>query len=87
VSAFEFERDIYLEDGSCRIEDRIRGDLKGTTILFAVRSLPAASVHVQGLTRLGSMTGWGSNGSQAIDLYGAPGASGEVRYTCRIEPA
>jgi hypothetical protein len=85
VDSLEFSRNIYLEREGCRIEDRISGDLKGKTILFSVRYFPCASVRLEGLTKLQSMTSWGSDGRQKLDLYHAQEVGSEIRYECRIE--
>ena len=85
VDSLEFSRDIYLERESCRIEDRISGDLKGKTLLFSVRYFPCASVRLQGLSKRESMTGWGSDGRQTLELYEAQAAGSQVRYECHIE--
>jgi hypothetical protein len=84
--ALELWRSIVLEPETCRIEDRLTGDLAGKELLFSVRRLPGVSIRVDGLTRLRSITGWGSDGRQTLDIYGArqlPGS--EMRYECRIE--
>jgi len=87
VDSLEFSRDIYLERDSCRIEDRISGDLdlKGKTLLFSVRYFPCASVRLQGLSKRESMACWGSDGRQTLELYEAQAAGSQVRYECHIE--
>ena len=85
VDSIEFSRDIYLERESCRIEDRISGDLKGKTLLFSVRYFPCASVRLQGLSKRESMACWGSDGRQTLELYEAKAAGSQVRYECHIE--
>jgi hypothetical protein len=87
VDSLELARDIYLDGEQCRIEDRVSGDLQGKTLLFSVRHLPGASVRIRGLTKVRSMTGWGSDGRQTIDVYEAAGAVSEIRYECDIELA
>jgi hypothetical protein len=82
--SIELTRDIVLDPASCRLEDRISGDLDGMSLLFSVRYLPGASVRVDGLTKLSSKTGWGSDGRQTIDLYSARPTGSEIRYRCEI---
>ncbi|OFW03068.1 MAG: hypothetical protein A3G20_01615 [Acidobacteria bacterium RIFCSPLOWO2_12_FULL_59_11] len=85
VDFIEFSRDVYLEQDRCRIEDRLVGDLEGKTILFSVRSFPCASIRLNGMTKLQSMIGWGSDGRQTIELYEAQAKHSEIRYECDIE--
>jgi hypothetical protein len=87
VDAFELSREIHLGAESCRIEDRISGDLEGKTLLFSVRHFPSASVRVLGLSKREALTCWGSDGLQTLDLYEALPTGSQVRYECHIEPA
>jgi len=84
VDSIEFVRDIFLDDTGCRIEDEITGGLKNKTLLFSVRYCPGASVHVEGLRRQSSMSCWGSDGRQILELYVAPTVEKRVRYNCHI---
>jgi hypothetical protein len=87
VDSLELSRDIYLEREGCRIEDRIFGDIKGKKLLFSVRYFPCASVRVQGLTKRESMTSWGSDGQQTLELYETQATGSQVRYEYQIELA
>jgi hypothetical protein len=83
---FQLSRVVTVGPAHCRIEDRITGDLEGKTVLFSVRRLPGAVISVDGLQKLRSMTGWGSDGRQTIDVYTATPRGSGIRYTCNIEP-
>jgi hypothetical protein len=85
VDSLELSREIYLEPDRCRIEDCVSGNVQGKTLLFSVRHLPGASIRLRGLTKVRSMTGWGSDGRQTIDVYEAAGGTSEIRYQCDIE--
>jgi hypothetical protein len=85
VDSFELSREIHLERDGCRIEDCISGDLTGKTLLFSVRYFPCASVRLQGLSKRQSMTCWGSDGRQTLELYEAEAIGSRVRYECHIE--
>jgi hypothetical protein len=86
VDSLTLSRDIYLEDGGCRIEDYLSGDLMGKSIVFSVRSLPSAVIRLQGLTERRSVTGWGSDGEQRVGVYEERISGPEIRYDCRIGP-
>jgi hypothetical protein len=53
-------------------------------ILFAVRSMPGASIRVDGLTKVSSFSGWTSDGRQSLELYGAKATREEIAYVCEI---
>lgn len=84
VKSFTLERNAYLTERGCRVEDRLEGALAGKAVRFSVRYLPGASVRVRGLNKLASATGWGSDGRQTVDLYGTAGAGSELRYECDV---
>ena len=82
--AIELARDVVLDPAFCSIEDHITGDVEGKELLFSVRHLPSATVRVDGLAKVSSMTGWGSDGRQTLDLYSARPTGSEIRYRCEI---
>jgi hypothetical protein len=85
VDSFELSREIYLERDSCRIEDRISGDFRGKTLLFSVRYFPCAFVRVDGLSKKDSITCWGSDGRQTLEIYESRATGSQVRYECHIQ--
>jgi hypothetical protein len=87
TDSVELSRDIRLEGGRCRIEDRWTGSLGGARVLFSTRSLPGAAIHVRGLKKVRSLTGWGSDGRQTHDVYEAQGSGSELKYGCDISIA
>ena len=87
VDSVELTRDIRLEAGRCRIEDRWSGRLGGAHVLFSTRQLPGVAIHVRGLRKVRSATGWGSDGRQIHDVYDAPAGGSELTYECEISLA
>jgi hypothetical protein len=83
----ELSRDIRLMPTSCRIEDQITGAIGRRELIFSVRRLPGTRIQVEGLLKLRSFTGWGSDGRQTMDVYGTPTSGAEIRYACEIEEA
>jgi hypothetical protein len=86
AKGFDLTRVVTVGATRCRIEDAITGDLAGKRILFSVRGLPSASIRINGMQKVNSSIGWGSDGRQALDLYSAQPSGSEIRYTCEIEP-
>ncbi len=83
--SLHLQRDVYLTARGCRIEDRVSGNLRGTTLLFSVRHMPGAAIRVRGLDELRSATGWGSDGRQTLVVYQRRATDAEIRYECDIE--
>ena len=86
VDSLQLRREIRLEPEGLWLEDRISGDLTQKTILFSVRYFLLASIEVRGLAKLESLTCWGSNGRQTLDIYEAEGVGSEIRYQCELRP-
>ena len=87
VDTVQLTRDVRLEAGRCRIEDRWSGGIGGARALFSTRQLPGVAIHVRGLTKVRSATGWGSDGRQVHDVYEAQAAGSELTYECEISLA
>jgi hypothetical protein len=52
--------------------------------LFSTRCLAAGAVLVEGLSQIRSIMGWGSDGPQTVEVYGARISGSEMRYACEI---
>lgn len=87
VDSMELTRDIRLEAGRCRIEDRWSGSIGGARALFSTRQMPGVAIQVRGLRKVRSATGWGSDGRQVHDVYEAQAAGPELTYECEISLA
>lgn len=81
--AIECHRTVSVVDGRCRITDVLTG-VTGRTVCLSTRRLPGGRVRVSGLAAVRSVTGWGSNGRQTIDVYEAVATGHELRYECEI---
>jgi len=81
----ELRRTVRLEPTRCRIEDSLSGDLAGRTLVFSVRHMPGAIVHVHGLRRRAAVTAWSSDGRQTIEVFEGTSAGPDMRYACDIE--
>ena len=84
TSSKQFRRTISLERGFCRLDDELTGNLAGDELIFSVRRMPGATIRVHGLTKVSSLTGWGSNGRQTLDVYAGQPAKDGIRYQCEI---
>lgn len=80
----ECHRTVSIAEGRCRITDALTGDVTGRTICLSTRRLPGGHVRVSGLDFVRSVTGWGSDGRQVLDLYEAVAGGPELRYECEI---
>lgn len=87
VDSVELTRDIRVEGGRCRIQDRWSGELGGARVLFSTRQMPGVAIQVRGLNKVRTATGWGSDGRQVHDVYEAPAAGRELTYECEISLA
>jgi hypothetical protein len=81
---FELSRTIHVRPGSCELHDHLSGNLRGRRVMFSVRYMPGSSATVDGLKRMGSVTGWGSDGRQSIDLYEQRATGPALEYSCVI---
>ena len=83
-SSKQFTRTISLERGSCRLDDELSGDLDGDELLFSVRQMPGTTIRVDGLMKVSSVAGWGSNGRQILDVFAGRPSGKRIRYQCEI---
>jgi hypothetical protein len=84
VDSIEFSRRIRLDGERCRIEDTLSGDIAGKTLSFSVRRFPGTSVSLLGLRKRESITTWGSDGRQALDIHEVVIDGSEITYQCDI---
>jgi hypothetical protein len=83
----ELTRTVSLTGTGFTIDDRLHGDVDGRDVRFSVRRSDRAHVRIDGLRHLDSFTGWGSDGRQILDVYGASASGREIRYTCELAEA
>jgi hypothetical protein len=84
ADSIECTRRVSLAGAECRIHDRILGSLRGKTVLFSTRGFAGADIRVAGLTKERALTGWGSDGRQAIEVYAGRTDGETLDYECVI---